>query len=155
VAALIVIAGCSGSTDDTGRRPTAPASGVVTYLGKPIEGATITFISKANPVPAYGTTDEEGKFQLTTYEQGDGAVIGEHFVTINKTTGFTPPAGPPSTGNDDPEDYDNYVPPAMGATPPPVVKHLIPEHYSEAETSGLSASVSAKEANSFTFNLAN
>jgi hypothetical protein len=152
---MAVSAGCSGPAGDADRQPTAPASGVVTFLGKPVEGATVTFIPKANPVPAYGTTDEEGKFHLTTYEQGDGAVIGEHFVTINKTTGATPSSEPPSTGNNDPEDYDNYVPPALGATPPPIVKHLIPERYSEAETSGLTAKVAENEANSFTFSLSN
>jgi hypothetical protein len=145
--------GCSVPTGAADRLPTAPVSGVVTYKGKPLEGATVTFIPSTNPVPAYGLTDAEGKFQLTTYEQDDGAIIGEHFVTIDKTTGSTPPATPPSTGNNDPEDFDNYVPPSLGVTPPPVVTYLVPERYSRPEASGLTAKVAAEGPNSFTFNL--
>ncbi|MBI3466627.1 MAG: carboxypeptidase regulatory-like domain-containing protein [Planctomycetes bacterium] len=135
------------------RQPTAPVSGVVTHLGKPVEGATVTFIPATNPVPAYGLTDEEGRFALSTYEEHDGAIIGQHTVTITKTTGTTPSSTPPSTGNDDPEDFENYVPPSLGVTPPPVVKHLIPERYSEPETSGLTATVTSDGANTFTFEL--
>jgi hypothetical protein len=153
--AATITAGCSGATGDADRQPTAEASGVVTHLGKPLEGATVTFIPVTNPVPAFGLTDAEGKFHLTTYEQGDGAVLGEHVVTITKTTGSTPPAGPPSTGNNDPEDFENYVPPSLGVTPEPVVKHLVPERYSSAETSGLTAKVGSEGANEFTFDLVN
>lgn len=153
--ACALAAGCSGPTGAADRQPTAPASGVVTHRGEPVEGATVTFIPATNPVPAYGITDAEGRFQLTTYEQDDGAIIGEHYVTVNKTTGATPPSGPASTGNNDPEDFDNYVPPSLGVTPPPVVKHLVPERYSQPETSGLTAKVTSDGPNSFTFDLVN
>ena len=33
---------------------------------------------------ATGTTDEEGLFQLTSYERNDGAIPGEHRVVITK-----------------------------------------------------------------------
>jgi hypothetical protein len=149
----VLAQGCYRPTGAADRRPTAPTSGVVKHLGKPVEGATVTFIPASNPVPAYGITDEEGRFQLSTYEEHDGAIIGEHAVTISKTTGTTPSSEPPSTGNNDPEDFENYVPPSLGVTPPPVVKHLLPEKYSEAETSGLTATVTSDGENAFTFEL--
>ena len=139
MAVFALAAGYGGPEGAADRQPTAPATGIVTHIGKPVEGATITFVPAINPVPAYGITDAEGKFELTTYEQDDGAIVGEHFVTINKTTGATPPSGPPSTGNEDPEDFENYNPPSLGVTPPPVVQHLLPERYSRPDTSGLTA----------------
>jgi hypothetical protein len=32
--------------------------------------------------PAFGTIQAGGRFDLTTYSKGDGAVVGEHWVTI-------------------------------------------------------------------------
>lgn len=150
---LLLAVGCSGGTDPN-RRPTAEASGVVTYQGKPVEGATVSFIASAGePISAFGLTNAEGKFTLRTYEEDDGAVIGEHQVTVNKTDGATPKIEPPSTGNNDPLNLETYNPPPFGYTPPPVVKYLVPEKYSLAETSGLKATVTEDGPNEFTFNL--
>ena len=154
VAALTVsqLVGCSGS-DDGNRRPTAPTSGVVKYKGQPVEGATVTFTTVQDPISAFGITDASGKFSLFTYEEGDGAVIGEHDVTITKTDGVTPKAEPPSTGNQDPLNLETYNPPPFGYTPPPTVKHLIPEKYSIAGKSGLKATVKEEGPNEVTFDL--
>jgi hypothetical protein len=144
--------GCAGAEGDAGRRPTSPVSGVVTYKGKPVENATVSFIcSSGEPISAFGVTDAEGKFALFTYESGDGAVIGDHQVTVTKTD-----AGKPlerRTG-EDPWNLETYNPPSMGVTPPPVVKHLVPEKYSVVEKSGLTAKVTEEGPNEFTFNLA-
>jgi len=146
----LLLVGCSGAEGDAGRRPTAPASGIVTYKGKPVEGATVSFISVQDPIPAFGVTDAQGKFTLFTYEEGDGAVIGEHEVTINKTEGGKP--GERRTG-EDPWNLETYNPPAFGVLPPPVVKHLIPEKYSVATTSSLKATVTEEGPNEFKFDL--
>ena len=71
---------------------TAPVSGTVTSDGKPIPGGSVTFSPTATGTkdhagkPASGTIQEDGTYTLTTYSDGDGAVIGKHTIS------FTPPA---------------------------------------------------------------
>ena len=79
-AACIACGGCSGSD----RPACAPVRGEVTYLGKPVVGATVAFLCHGAPRPAMGTTDATGTYQLTTFEPDDGAVIGTHVVTVKK-----------------------------------------------------------------------
>ncbi|MCA9069380.1 MAG: hypothetical protein KDA84_10675, partial [Planctomycetaceae bacterium] len=73
------------------RFPTAPASGEVTYNGKRVTGGTITLVpinedgSERKGKPALGDISQEGLFELTTYEKGDGAMVGKHRVV------YTPP----------------------------------------------------------------
>lgn len=57
-------------------------SGTVTLDGEPIAEASLTFMPQDGGRPAFGITDSEGSFTLTTFADGDGAVHGEHLVTI-------------------------------------------------------------------------
>lgn len=103
--------GCSGSSN-----PVAPVNGVVTLNGKPVADMVVTF----TPVPgktasvgdentpgksATGNTDAEGKFTLSTYERNDGALVGEHKVTV---FGTGPDPTPPGSV---PKDYTMEVKP--------------------------------------------
>jgi hypothetical protein len=76
---LVILPGC-GSADIE----LAPAEGIVTLDGRPVEGAGVTFQSMAGGPAASGTTDSEGRFQLRTMNQ-PGAPLGEHIVLISKT----------------------------------------------------------------------
>jgi hypothetical protein len=153
VVGSLILAGCSGPEGDANRRPTAPTSGVVMYQGKPVADATVSFLAiSGDPISAFGLTDAQGKFTMRTYEDGDGAPVGEHQVTITKTEAGKQPPGPPRTGPDE-FDPNKYDPPGFGVTPPPVVKHLIPEKYASSATSGLKATVTADKPNEFTFDL--
>ena len=90
--ALPSLAGCGGH-----RGPEmAPASGVVTYQGQPLEGATVRFAGPAGR-PSTGTTNVEGRFELSAFEPGDGAVVGENIVTITK---YAPPSFEPEKNED-------------------------------------------------------
>jgi hypothetical protein len=153
---ICCITACTAEMDAL-RRETAPVSGRVTYRGRPVEGALVTFVSGgANPVPAFDLTDAEGRFKLTTYEDGDGAVLGPHGVAIVKATdGGEHDAVllPPGEGNEDEENFDSYVPPDDSSAPVPVIKHLLPSKYSAPETSGLVATISQGRPNEFTFEL--
>lgn len=66
----------------------APVTGVVTIDGKPYPGGKVIFspVSSDDDLiagrPSFGITDASGRFQLNCYEEGDGAVIGEHSVTL-------------------------------------------------------------------------
>jgi hypothetical protein len=76
--AAIVGAGC----DRPGTAPTAPARGKLLHNGKPATSARVIFTPESGR-PAVGTTDEEGNFVLSTFETDDGAVVGEHTVTVS------------------------------------------------------------------------
>ena len=78
VAALLisVLVGCN-------RRPrVAPVSGVVKYEGQPLEfGAIMT--QPAQGQPARGMIQSDGSFVLSTFDEGDGAIVGTHKVRIS------------------------------------------------------------------------
>jgi len=80
LASCLTVTGCSGS----GRPAIAPVRGTVTYKGQPVAGATVVFLCPGAPRLAVGKTDERGEYQLTTYESNDGAMIGNHVVTVKK-----------------------------------------------------------------------
>jgi hypothetical protein len=80
---VLLCAGCN-----SGRKATAKVSGVVTVDGKPMNFGRVQF----SPVAAedalnagkagYGYIHADGTFTLTTYKENDGAVVGQHRVTI-------------------------------------------------------------------------
>lgn len=70
--------GCGGSAG----KP-VPVSGVLLEEGKPLADARVTF----NPVEsggrmAFGLTDSEGRFRLTTFRHNDGALPGRYKITV-------------------------------------------------------------------------
>ena len=137
----IGISACSGSSEDkwTKQRPqTFPTSGMVVLEGQPLEGATVIFRSNSpQPQAAVGRSDAEGKFQLRTYEDGDGAIAGEHSVSITCVTTEDPPAG---TNLDEANVVIKEV-------------SLIPQKYGDPKKSGLTATVTPDQENQFTFEL--
>lgn len=62
-----------------------PASGTVTFEGKPVEGASVMFVPQAGP-PSSGTTDASGKFTVMTKGK-PGAPLGTYKVTVAKQSG--------------------------------------------------------------------
>jgi hypothetical protein len=75
----------------------APVSGVITWEGRPLRGASITTqpIAQAgsqNPGPgSFGQTDEQGRFQLELVKPAlKGAIIGEHRVMISRAAEIDP-----------------------------------------------------------------
>ncbi len=76
-------AGCSsGPLENPNWPKRVKATGSVHYQDKPVEGAVVTFVSNDGKSTATGQTDANGKFRLTTYVEGDGAVPGSHVVTV-------------------------------------------------------------------------
>jgi len=76
---LLLTAGCGGSN-----YPTAEVKGKVLYDGKPlVGGGQILFVPLAKEGKAStGEILPDGSFSLTTYDAGDGAILGEHRVEI-------------------------------------------------------------------------
>lgn len=141
LSALALLAGCSSAASDkwTKDRPkTFPAEGVVTYQGKGVEGASVTFASKERTgTAAYSITDAEGKFVLSTFGENDGAAAGDYTVTITKKHVDTTP---------NPKDPNG--PPLKS-----VEKSLIPAKYASSGTSKLTATVKDGAENKFSFEL--
>ena len=76
-AGLLMLAGCGQS----GGEKTYRVTGIVTFQGKPVEEAAVSFIPEKGR-PASGKTDAEGKFELSTFGSKDGAIAGSHKVVI-------------------------------------------------------------------------
>lgn len=122
------------------------ATGQVTYKGNPLKGANIKFIPGSGPM-AIAITDDSGNFTITTNGR-PGATLGLHKVAVTKITGSVTPAAAPK-----PEDMMKMQKENMGkANTGP--KNEIPEKYSNPDSSGLSADVTANAAeNEFLFQL--
>jgi hypothetical protein len=131
----LATAACSRS--ETGRfkgnrLKTAPAGGVVTLGGDPVEAATVVLFSVDHNVAATAATDKDGRFRLRTYEPRDGAVVGSHRVVVDKTTEQI-------YFSADPE----------GNIPPPKITHHLPEKYRDRMKSGLTVEVTEAGPNEF------
>lgn len=84
----VLFCGCSKRPDDRPR--TYRVTGKVTYQDKPVVGARVEFMGDGMPRAATGTTNEAGEYTLMTFEDGDGAVVGKHQVSVVKqNTGTT------------------------------------------------------------------
>jgi hypothetical protein len=83
---LILLAGCGGPPE--GRVAAYPVQGKVTFKGRPLAGALVTFRpakgTASGDLPgATGRTDEEGVFRLSTYGADDGAPAGDFLVSVS------------------------------------------------------------------------
>lgn len=79
-----LVSGCSGGDN---RKPTYPVTGVVLVDGQPAEAVRITLndVKGMDPnQPTFSETfsDKDGKFAVSTYEQGDGVPEGEYVLTF-------------------------------------------------------------------------
>ena len=142
--------------------PKVQVSGTVTFKGKPLEGAIVSFTPKAGGQPASGTTDSAGKYVLSTESNADGAVAGDYVVTIAKYDRKEPPVPPgeeEKPKSDEPIDITDEYPAGYNemdaaekaAT---VAKNLLPMKYANPETSPFVAQVTdGSEENSIDFEL--
>lgn len=123
----------------------AAVSGKVTYQGKPVPQGTVTFYPQAGGRPSIGHIESDGTYVLSSVKPGDGAALGEYRVAIEarKVTGA--PAEPTSFQ----DELEGKFPAAAAA---PKIEWLVPQEYSSAETSGLTATVEDKD-NVIDFNL--
>ncbi len=127
--ASLFICGCGSDALEL-----APVKGVVLLDEKPVEGASVMFKPIAGGRLASGLTNKNGEFTLTTTTPGDGAIVGDHQVTItlSKTLGKAPTVGEDGleAGNSD--------------LAPQKVIWIVPERYSKLEESGLQETVPPK-----------
>jgi len=129
VIAASVVVGCRRVE----QLPVAPARGIVLLDNHPLPAANVVFIpERGRSATAQSNTD--GTFVLTTYESGDGAIVGSHHVTVT--------AREPGEAN---------MPGAPGVKR--AGRSLIPEHYGNTATSGLTFEIASTGENVFEIQL--
>jgi hypothetical protein len=145
VCGLAALAAGCGAGD--GRPVLARVSGTVTYKGKPLPGASLVFYPEQQGIrSAMALTDEQGRYKLWTYDQNDGAPVGNCQVTVTlrgpaEKTAIHPSARGKGLG-------DAYYEQVTSTGRP-----LIPEKYFNPQTSGLTAVVVEGRHNTFDFAL--
>lgn len=108
--AVLMAASLAGCGD--GRPTRVPISGKVTIDGAPLQFGSVLFVP-ASGRSAGGSLDKDGRYVLTCYEKGDGAMVGEYTVAISGSE-------------------------QLGET---AVRWHAPKKYKDAATSGLTATV--------------
>ena len=119
--ALLLSAGCSRHYEDKfsrARPPVFKTTGSVTWNGEPAAGALVTLQSQSHNLAASGKTDAKGQFTLTTWRPDDGAVAGDHAVSI-----------------------ENVVIPGYTSDGLPIEINVMPQTYQDPKTSGLNATI--------------
>jgi hypothetical protein len=104
--------------------PLGEVRGELRLDGAPVPKAIVSLTPVSGGRPSRAITDESGKFELGTFEPGDGALVGEHRVAIN-------PLDP--------------VPPSFLLNPkaPTTYKPPFPPEYWSPDKSGLTLTVTA------------
>jgi hypothetical protein len=87
----LVGSGCSNHPE------VVPVSGTVLFQGEPVDGAHVSFQLPGAPRHAAGTTDAAGRFTLTTFKPGDGALPGEHEIVVYKWESATAASDSPGS----------------------------------------------------------
>jgi hypothetical protein len=149
---VLICASMMGCGGGAARPELVPVSGTVLFKGEPVEGATVTFSNKDAPRSAQGVTDASGKFRLTSYDTNDGAVPGEHAVTITKAAAVE---GPAQMTQENAMEMMKRNTGAMqaGNLSDQKPAMVLPEKYADAKTSGETRTVAKGDANDFKFDL--
>ncbi len=114
----VVAAVPSGCSDE--RQRTALVRGKITYKSNLVTSGTITFVPETPGPSATAEIQKDGTYVLSTYGNGDGAVLGRHKVMIISL-----------------EDNTGRLPEERN----PLPNMLLPAKYSDIQTSGLTAEV--------------
>jgi hypothetical protein len=73
---LLCIPGCNEGP------ATVPVQGVIRLDGQPLKSASVQFVPEDSGRDATATTDQNGRFVLSTFEPRDGALPGAYKVVV-------------------------------------------------------------------------
>jgi len=76
---LGLLLGCGGNP---ARQPTAPVTGTVTIDGQPVSQGVVNFLPESGRA-GHGKLGPDGSFVISTYGNGDGAVVGKHRIAVD------------------------------------------------------------------------
>jgi hypothetical protein len=127
---VLIGAVLAGILSGCGQSETVTVTGTVMLNGQPAANAEVIFTPSKGRV-ASGSTDAAGRFTLSTAKPNDGAVPGDHKVTVVE-----------------------YYPP--GKPPPMTVKGApsrFPPEYADTSQTPLAAKVERGKTNDFTFDI--
>ena len=134
---VLMAGGCGGSGDPN----LVSVKGTVTHLDRPVAGATVTFHAEDGSGSAFGLSDADGTYTLTTAPGNRGVLPGNYAVTITKIK--------VSGGDTLSEDHPDY-----GKRP--VARHsaksVLPKKYGNPKSSNLTVTVE-EDSSSFDFAL--
>lgn len=152
----LCVIGCSEIPDD--RPPVFPVTGTVTYKGKPVADALVTFASAKSPRSANATTNRDGKYSLTTFNSKDGAVAGEHLVVIIKLVSQPSASDPamataPDLSKGLPAGYPTADKTGKVNLSSGGSENQLPAKYADGKLPSMKATVSATGNNEFNFDL--
>lgn len=124
-----------------GLPPRIPVAGQVTLDGKPIEGAQVVF----HPVGGIGReasayTNEDGDFEITSFNTGDGAVAGQYKIVVTKMAQEMPAGLMEKVSKMKPDEIQELAKKhrEMVAAPP---KSMLPKKYGDVTTTPLQCTV--------------
>jgi hypothetical protein len=128
---MIFLASCGA---DSGKPALGKVHGTVTYKGKPVDGGHIVFTPAAGKSGGGGGTEQtatgeissDGTYEMTTFNTGDGAILGQHIVTVRVLE-----KGSENLGKPDATSRISYV----------IPKAVTPSKYASPETSPLRCTV--------------
>ena len=129
----LVAAGCGSDGLET-----AEVTGTVSLDGEPLSHGTVTFTPEKGRA-ATGAIQSDGTFTLSTYKNGDGAVVGEHKIAVTCAEKI----------GDDQQGEPQSLDAGMFAR----TRTLIPAKYTDYSTSGLTFDVKDGEENEVTLEL--
>ncbi len=95
---LVLLAGCGQDRPDR-----VPVAGQVLIDGEPLTYGVVMFVPP-NDRPSSAALDNTGRFQLTCFDEGDGAVLGMHRVAVTAVE----PLGPGKQRWHAPRAYVDY-----------------------------------------------
>jgi len=78
VVLLVFASGCGSDGPDV-----VPVSGTIRLGGEPLSNATVLFTPVAGGRPSAAVTDAEGRYELIYTRDREGALPGEHVVSIS------------------------------------------------------------------------
>ena len=115
----------SGCGADPSKPALGKVTGKVTYKGEPLKRGSVTFTPDAakggsTGQNALGQIESDGSYELTTFNTGDGAILGQHVVTVQS--------------DDDP---NAYKPKADGTYSYKLPKPTIPVKYTKSDKTPL------------------
>lgn len=81
---VVTLGGCGG---DPNRPKLGKVSGKVTYNGAPVSSGEVVFTPVSGKggetgQGARGSIGSDGRYEMTTFDTGDGAIYGQHVVTV-------------------------------------------------------------------------
>ena len=130
IMALTLLASFVGCGGDPDKPKLGRVSGKVTYKGKLVDAGHVVF----TPIPgkggetgqsATGEIDSSGQYSMTTFNTNDGAIVGQHIVTVELRD----------------KDYKSPQPKPDGTIDYIMPKSLGPKNYAKTDTSPLRCTV--------------